>query len=188
MKKPIIFHDEADYLAWVNRQEQRFGGAFIFHPENSDKKLIVPNSIVMEGENSFLKMLCQGDNTIVAAGANFFMGLCGLNFGDQTSTLLTLAGEPTVTNGYARQAVSRDATGWPPANLVQVNNLWKIATKVVNFTAAGGDFSTTIQRAFMCSVGAGTAGKLFAVGGALANATLIQNGTSFPAQYELYMK
>lgn len=182
------FHYEEDYHSYLNAQPRCVGGAFKFWPENPDKKLIVPNTIVLQGENAFLKMLLQGDNTIVPAGGNFYIGLCGLNFGD-TNTVLAdgLAGEPTNQGGYLRQIVTRDENGWPPANLQQVNNLWKIATKVVNFTAVDADFSTAIRRAFLASTTDNT-GVLFAVGGALNADFLIQNGNSFPAQYELYMK
>lgn len=162
-------------------------GAFVFYP-GEDREFRIPNTIVAEGENSFLKMLFQGDDTIVADAGNFYLGLCGLAFGDQTTVLSTLVGEPTVTNGYARQAISRDTTGWPSANLTQVNGIWKATTKVVTFTASGGDFSGPIQRAFLCSVSSGSSGKLFAVGGALPTAMTIISGQSLPAQYEFYLR
>lgn len=162
-------------------------GAFVFYP-GEEREIRAPNTIVAEGEKSFLQMLLQGDNTIVAAAANFYLGLCGLAFGDQSTTLSTLAGEPAVSNGYARQAISRDTTGWPSGNLVQVNGIWKAATKIINFTASGGDFSVAIQRAFLCSVSAGSSGKLFAVGGQLSSPITVTSGTSLPAQYELYLR
>jgi len=188
-ERRLVFHDAESYHDYLNRCPNRFGGAFICWPADPDKQLIIPNSLVLDGEKSLLRMITQGAVDDVALGGNFWIGLCSLNFGDITTTLAGggPAGEPTATHGYARQSVSRDGVGWPAANLVQINNLWKAATKQVVFTAAGGDFSASISRAFLATTSDNT-GKLIAVGGALPAPLAITNGTSFPAQYELYMK
>lgn len=147
--------------------------------------LILPNTVVGEGEAAFLKMLMRDDQTIVAGAANFYVGLCG-NIFTETSTLASLAGEPTVTNGYARQAVLRSAAGWPTQDTV--NATARIRSAVINFTASGGDFSTSIWRAFLCSVASGTAGILFAVSAPLPSALLITSGVTLPVQYDLYLE
>lgn len=162
-------------------------------PEHGDpdakRELIIPNTVVNTGENAFLQMLMQGNNTIVAANSNFYIGLCGLNLNaqgvlDKTVTLATLAGEPTNAGGYARQAVQRSTSGFPV--LTQINGIWKATSAVVNFTASGANFSTLVYRAFVCSVVSG-AGTLFAVSAQLPTPQLIANGQTFPVQYEFYL-
>lgn len=162
-------------------------GRFIIFP-GEDKELILPNTVVQDGEKAFLQIMLQGDATQVAPGGNFFMGLCGANLNaqgvlDRTLTLATLLGEPPVANGYARQAFTRDAVGWPIISLV--NGVYRAQSKVVNFTAAGGDIGA-VARLFFCSVGAGNAGKLYAISAQFPVGTTIPNGITFPAQYELY--
>lgn len=148
------------------------------------KPIILPNTVVDEGENAFLKMLMRDDQTIVAGGGNFYIGLCG-NVFTEASTLATLAGEPTATNGYARQAVARSSGGWPTQD--SVNDIGRIRSAVVNFTASGGDFSTSIWRAFICSVSSGSSGVLFAVSAPLPSALLVASGQTLPVQYDFYL-
>lgn len=158
-------------------------GQYVFWP-GTPRELIVPNTLLDEGEESFIKMITQADVGDVAAGGNFYVGLCGSAFAE-TDTLATLAGEPTVTNGYAREAVTRDATGWP--TLLSVGGKWMARTAQIDFTASGGDFSTSIWRAFLCNVASGSSGLLFSVSAALPAAELIENGETLPMHYELHL-
>lgn len=157
-------------------------GAFTFYLPGGP--LVVPNTFLNEGEDTLLKMALRGDNSIVAGGGNFYIGLCGAAFAE-TTTLTTLAGEPSATNGYARQAITRDATGWPTID--SINGAGHARSAVVNFTASGGDFSASIERVFLCTVGSGTSGKLLSVSAALPAPLLITNGYSLPVQYDIYM-
>lgn len=161
-------------------------GQFKLFP-GTKREIIVPNVVVREGEESLIKMSLQGDDTIVAAAGNFYMGLCGQQLNtqgvvDRDSTLATIAGEPT-TGGYARQPFTRDAVGWP--QLSQVNGVWVATSRVVNFTAAAADIGT-VWRAFICSVNAGNAGKLFSLSGLFPVGTYIANGQTFPVEYQMY--
>lgn len=146
--------------------------------------LTIPNTVLAEGEDTFLKMALCGDDSVVAAYANFYMGLCGAAF-TQTTTLATLAGEPTATNGYARQAIQRSSAGWPLISVA--NGITFARSAVCNFVASGGDYSTEVSRLFLCTAASGTSGKLLAVSAALPTPKLLTNGYSLPAQYELYM-
>lgn len=159
-----------------------YGVFTIFSPKGKILQRL-KNTVVNEGEAAFLKMLMRDDQTIVAGGDNFYIGLCGQNF-SETTTLATLVGEPTTTSGYARQPVARSTAGWPTQD--SVNNIARIRSAVVNFTASGGDFSTSIYRCFICNVVSGTAGTLFAVSAELSTPKQIVDGETFPVQYDLY--
>ncbi len=45
-----------------------------FHISWGGNKFIIPNRVFDEGEESFLKMIVQGDVADVALGGNFFIG------------------------------------------------------------------------------------------------------------------
>lgn len=161
-----------------------YGVFTIIHPRLGRVRL--PNILVEEGEQSFLKMIARADVADVAAGGNFFIGLSGVAI-TPTDTLATLSGEPGVVNGYAREAVTRNSAGWP--SLSQVNGLWRIATSTISFNASGGDFDANISRAFLCNVSSGSAGLLFAVSAALLTPLTITVANSpFDVVYELFAK
>lgn len=147
--------------------------------------LVLPNNVLDEGEESFLKMIVQASVADVAAGGNFYVGMCGLTFAEST-TLATLVGEPTVTNGYARKAVTRNATDWPTVDLV--GGVRRAATGILTFTASGGNFSVGFSRLFLCNVASGSAGKLFSVSGALPSPIIVTPTTPLPVTYELYLR
>lgn len=159
-------------------------GGFRLFPGDPEREIFIPNQITLAGEQSFLAMICQDSQTDIAANANFYVGLCSGTF-DKTTTLSGISGEPSATNGYARQSAARNSTGWP--QIVQVNNVWRAQTQVLNFTATGGNFSAAITRTFLCNVLSGTSGKLFAVSGAFQSAVLVVQNQTLPAQYELYL-
>ena len=56
--------------------------------------------IVTEGEAALLKMLFRGDNTIVAAGGNFYLGLCS-QVPVKSDTLASIITEPSSQGGYS---------------------------------------------------------------------------------------
>ena len=159
-------------------------GQFRFWPGTS-RELVIPNNILTEGEESFLKMIVQGDDTDVAEGGDFYVGLCGLTFSEDF-TLADIVGEPTVTNGYARTAVTRDNVGWPTIDLV--GGVRRAQTADIDFEATGGSFSTGISRAFLCNVSSGTSGLLFSISGALPSPIIIAPGAPVPIRYELFLR
>ncbi len=159
-------------------------GQYRFHPGTS-KEIIVPNLITDEGEISFLKQIMQADVVDLAAGADWFLGLCEETPGE-TDTLTTITTEPTVTNGYARQGFSRDATGVPTIELV--NNAHRAVSLALTFTASGGSFSRAIQRAFLTNVSSGTSGLLYSYSGLLPNPITVPVGTPLVVKYELFLR
>lgn len=158
-------------------------GQFVFELEDG-KEIVVPNTVTDEGEESYLKMLFQGDNTIVAAGGNFFVGLCD-QVPNEIDTLAAIASEPSGAGGYARIAIERNTVGWPTINTV--NGRKRIISKSVVFTATGVDFSTAFSRAFLCDVVSGSVGTLFSYSGALTQALLLTAGNSFTMRYEVFL-
>lgn len=157
-----------------------------FHISWGDNKVIIPNRIFDGGEESFLKMITRADVVDVASGGNFYVGLCDDNVVDSRD-LTTLTGEPGVVNGYARQAITRDAIGWP--TISAVGQMFRALSAQVTFTAVGGNFDTAIKRVFLCNVASGTAGILFAMSGRLAGQPItVQVGTPLNIQYELFIR
>ena len=144
-----------------------------------------PNIITDEGEETFIKMITQAQESIVAADGNFYIGLCTDIGVAEDATLSTLSGELLVQNGYARKAVTRNASGWPTVS--QVNGVWRARTATVNFAASGGNFSAAYTRAFLCNASAGSSGKLLAIGGRLADPVQINDGQDVDVAYELYL-
>lgn len=159
-------------------------GQYIINP-GTRQEIILPNTVVDAGEVAFLKMCLQGDGSVVSVGGNYYIGLCG-DGQTETTTLSTLVGEPTATNGYARQAITRDTTGWPLVDLVV--GTARARSRAVTFSASGGDYNTAFTRFFLCSVGSGTSGVLFSYSAPLPEAYLLKSGNAFPVAYELYLE
>lgn len=159
-----------------------FRGQFRFKYKGIEQ--VIPNTITDEGEDSYIKMVFQNDQTIVAGGANFFLGLCGENGVASDATLLSITDEPAVSNGYARQPIARNSTGFPTIDVV--NGVKRARSLNVQFAASGGDFTLPITRAFLCNIVSGTAGILFAFSGKLANPITVTPGTPLDTNYEVY--
>lgn len=159
-------------------------GQFVLFP-GTPKQIIIPNRVVDTGEQSFLQMIFQGSIADVALGGNFYIGLCE-EVPDDTDTLATITTEPTSAGGYAREAVTRDAIGWPTVQLI--NTDYMIESKTVTFTATGADFSRAINRLFLCNILSGTGGKLFAYSGPLANSITLLDGASLPLKYQFFLR
>lgn len=157
-------------------------GRFIFNP-GTPEEIKIWNTIVDEGEEAMLKMLLHDDQTIVAGASDFYVGLCGADFNEESTLLSLSAGEPTV--GYARQPAERSSAGWPV--VTQVGQSFVARTAVLTFTATG-DWDVPVIRAFLCNVVSGTAGVLFGVSGALPASIQLLNGASRTVQYEFYLR
>ena len=69
-----------------------------------------------------------------------------------------------------------------------INDAHRAISLQVTFTAAGADFSRSIQRAFLTNVLSGTAGLLFAYSGLLPNPLTIKDGNNLPTKYELFLR
>ncbi len=139
--------------------------------------------LTQEGGEEFGKILMQGDNTIVVAGANWYVGLCD-QIPDAEDTLADITTEPSSAGGYARQPLSRDVTGWPTIEVVNGEVRWVSAAFV--FAASGADFSTEFTRLFLCNVVSGSSGKLFGYSGAYSSEILLLDGQSKTMKFELY--
>lgn len=94
-----------------------------------------------------------------APGASYYIGLtdttttCSITKADSTATVWGY-GEPS-GNGYSRQGVTKDATGWPTS--AASGNDWHIVSKVVTFTASGGSIGPACC-AVLSDQASGTAG------------------------------
>jgi hypothetical protein len=161
-------------------------GRFIIHPNKLIPACIVPNNLTDDGEETYLKMIFQGDASVIAAGADFYMGLTDVTPSDDIDFADVVAAEPTIgTNGYARQALSRDSTGWP--TLVTDAGETSIQSAVKNFAASGGDFDAAVTRAFLCTVSTGSAGLLLSISSAFVTAVTVADGDTLPIAYEAYL-
>lgn len=160
------------------------GGFTFFFPGRSP--IFLPNIIPDDGESEYLKMIVQADLTLIAAGANFYVGLTSGVFTGASILSAATANEPTVTFGYARQAIPRNSTGWPTID--SINGIGRAQSTTETFTAAGGNFSTTFTRAFLTEAASGSVGKLLGVSAALQTAIQVDDGESFAMKYELFLR
>ena len=138
--------------------------------------------ITTEGEEAFLKMLFQ-DVTVVAGGANFYLGVCNQT-PVKSDTLADISTEPSAAGGYARIALTRNATDFPTVG--QVDGESRILSILKTFTATGADFSTSFTRLFLTDAASGSVGTLFAYSGAYSSAIQLLNGQSQDFQFEFY--
>jgi len=159
-------------------------GKFTFWFPAREKKIIIPNLIVDQGKTDFIKMIVLADTSVVASGGNFYIGLASDVAFAVDSTLSDITDEPS-GNGYSRQAVERNSTGWPTIDVV--NGQARAQSKVVTFSATGGDWDKTIKRAFLCNVSSGSTGRLFAFSGALEDDLQVSDGENFQVQYEVFI-
>ena len=127
--------------------------------------LIVPNNVTTAGRLEILRMAFTGNTrAVVAAGANFYVGICTAIPSDalQANQLV----EPTIgVNGYARLPVSRDGVGWTTDGVV--NNETFIQTKDLVFAAVGGPFSAAVSRLFLTTSLNAVTGNIIALSAAL---------------------
>ncbi len=111
--------------------------------------LVIPNNVTTYGVTALLHMALRGsDSVLVAPAGNFYVGLCaGV---PDTDLLVSDLTEPSIgTNGYTRKAVTRNSAGWPTPGTV--NNEPFLETDWLTWVASGGDFSSAIQRLFLCA-------------------------------------
>lgn len=135
------------------------------------------------GKQIFGQMIAQAAAGIVAPGANFYVGACKQipSVGDILTNIST---EPTFVNGYARVAISRDATGFPTVD--SVNGAVRILSKALSFSAVGGNFDRPFDRLFLCDAVSGFTGNLIGYSGAYSSDIIVEDGTQFDFKFELY--
>ncbi len=151
--------------------------------EIGEKPLVVPNSLVAEGGIAYLRMIFQGDNTVIGLGQNYYLGGCAQT-PEASDSLSSISTEPAFINGYSRPALIRNSTGFPVIDVV--NGVARAQSALATFTATGGNFTLPISRLFLCSVATGYTGTLFAYTGALESAITLAAGDSLPVRYNLY--
>lgn len=158
-------------------------GEYVLFPA-TEKEIVIPNLVTNQGEEAFLKMIFRGATDPIAPGGNFYVGLCS-DTPTETMTLADIVNEVSETNGYARQAITRDAAGWP--TIESVNGAFRAVSAVFTFAAVGGPFDKSFDRLFLCSADSGTDGTLFSFSGRLPQPISLQVANSFPAVYRLYL-
>ena len=156
-------------------------GEYILWPEE-DRELIIPNSIVQDGMPGLLAMMLQADVSQVAAGGNFYMGLCTDN--TPTHTLATLVGEPT-GNGYARQPITRNAAGWPLIEIINSNG--HARSSICTFVCSGSNYNVTVSNVFLCNAASGSSGKLYSCSATFPTPIQLAPGQTIPVQFDLYV-
>jgi len=139
--------------------------------------------LTFEGEEALLKMIFHGDETIVATGANFYLGACNQTPA-KTDTLANISSEPSSQGGYARLPLARNILEFP--TLGQIDAETRILSIVATFSAVGADFSSPFTRLFLTNVASGSAGILLAYSGAYSSAIQLLNGQSKDVQYAFF--
>ena len=142
----------------------------------------IPNIIPNGGEEAFIKMIVQDDDTVVSGSGNFYLGLCTNANVSATAVLSDLA--EMSGGGYARKAIERTAVGWPTIDVV--NGIYRGLSKTVNFAASGAAIGP-YNRAFLCNVVSGTSGVLLAISGEFPSAQTIADGQDQDIAYELFL-
>lgn len=153
-------------------------GTFKLFP-GTEAEICLPNFVPSDGAQTLLRMILWGDTSIVAGGGNFYAGLMGPT-ADFTTLLSTLIGEPA-GHGYARQPIPRSNAGWPTETIT--NNVWHTQSQTFTFTSSD-SYVVTAQRIFLCSVSAGSSGRLIAVSAPFPAAFTVTSSNPLPCAYD----
>lgn len=114
-------------------------GYFIL--KQGDTELKVKNHVPLEGIEAIYKTFFQANNP-----GTIKLGLTGAT--SDFTTLSDLTGEPASGEGYARQTLARNTTGFPAINKLQ--NMVEVVSKAVRFTPQVG-YTQKVKRAFLCT-------------------------------------
>lgn len=130
-----------------------------FHGQFQFKNgLVIPNNITTFGIQSILNMAFLDTNL------DLWVGLCSAIY-DPALQIENIT-EPTIgVNGYARQQITRDATGWPGAGTTNLQPYIESADLV--WLPVGGAFDQAISRMFLCASENAVTGDVFAISGTL---------------------
>jgi len=144
---------------------------------------IIPNTTTPEGAEIWGKMMFRGDNTVIAPAGNYWLGLTSLNPANFPTLEDAVLREPTIgVNGYARQAITRDATGWP--TIINANGHVLFKSSELTFTASGIGYDKSINRLFLATVETGYAGTLFAISEPLPASVTVTPASPLTVQYQ----
>lgn len=135
-----------------------------------------------EGEQLILDVFFRG----ATPPAGFHLGLCNVSGGvanmAETLTLATLTGELS-GNGYSRQAIERNSTGWPSLALDAGD--YQATSSEETFTAAGGSIGPG-NVAFLATTSDNTGKLLCAVD--LSTPRTLANGESLKVTYKVKLQ
>lgn len=124
--------------------------------------LVLPNNITPIGAEKILRMAMRDESFTL------FMGLCEGVY-TPTMTLAELT-EPTIgTNGYARQAMTRDNAGWPTIGVTNGEQYVESAPHI--FVPTGSGFNQDISRMWISD--------------GLTSSVVLMLGTPLPAPIRL---
>lgn len=147
--------------------------------------LVIPNVVTQEGAQLIWEMAFRGSDSEVAEGGNFYLGLTGESYTpDSTHTMADLADEPSSTGSYARQAITRDAAGWPTVDIS--GGLARARSEEVDFTAVTDPYDRAISRLFLCTSASGSSGKLISVSAPFPEARTISPGSALSVAFQMY--
>ena len=158
-------------------------GTFHWKHIAADGKTIIDewetsNALADEGESGFLDCTLRATN----CPTTYYLRL----YNDtpvETDTLADLTGEPAGTYGYAAQAITRDATGWPTLALDSGDFMATSAVKT--FTASGGSWGP-VTYAVLATTSNNT-GKLYSYT-ALSTSRTLASGESLQVTYRIKLQ
>lgn len=140
---------------------------------DSGDELVLPNNFTVYGLQRVLKAAFWNERT------DWFVGLCARNPGDTVS--FESLNEPSIgVNGYQRQSIPFDNTGWPVIS--QVNNESYVETLLFTFSPTGPGFDKDINRMFLTDGTGVIAISAAFPGGVFTVDTLLQQ------KYRLYFR
>ncbi len=162
-------HRTADGIVWMSGiGEVEFELGSPEHLAARADQPWTPNALADEGEQDMLSVYFRAGT----APTNFYVGLVNDTPVD-TDTLATITGEPS-GNGYARQLIERNSTGWP--TLALDSGDYRAVSTEETFTASGGSIGP-VTYAFLTTVVSGTSGLLIAYAALSASRTLAAGET-----------
>lgn len=141
------------------------------------------NALADEGEQAFLDMYLRG----ATPPTRFYIRLLNSS-PSETTTLATMTGEPTHTNGYqlyssGTNKITRDSTGWP--TLALDSGDYQAVSKTWSITAVGGTIGPVTTA--VLSTTADNTGKLVAYVALSATRTL-QIGDTLQVTYKVKLQ
>ena len=117
------------------------------------------NILVDSGEKAMVDSFFRKKTSLYfPQGDYFYVGFYKGTITEET-TLSSIPNEP-VGSGYARIAIERSAIGYP--TLEQDEGHWRVVSKEITFTAAGGDIGP-LNGAFLCTSSDATGALIGAV-------------------------
>ena len=158
-------------------------GEYVIFNEDGAEILVVPNTLVKEGQQQLMNALFNRDDI---SGLNFKFGVFS-----EVPNYTTVFADPYATepvgNGYARQSVA--ASGW---TIVAQNTEVYAQSPSVTFTAAGGNYDKTFNRFFMIARVEDPAATfteyLASYSSALAAAVQLLDTQTYTLAYRVFMK